>query len=292
MKTKEVCQRTGLTRKTLLLYEAKGLYHPKKVYSGGREYREYTEENVRELRDIATLRRAWFTMEEIRQMQEEPETVGDIFERYYAWLLAQREELEALLRAAEDLRRSGDVSRERLVERLSRPAEQMPLPPSDIHPHFRYLDEMEERPPCVQAQTNFAEDGGNAGFWQLSMERRGGIRPVSYDDIFRGMGFADYKIERENGTVASRIDRDPKWLRIVKGFFMGLFGVSLFMLILNWFCSPEMQLKFGFYWFGVWGGLCIGGGLIRGGLEFITWRKQHRSWQRQDREKPRPDIRG
>lgn len=42
MKLKEVCESTGLTRKTIRLYEEKGLLVPHKEYRNGREYREYT----------------------------------------------------------------------------------------------------------------------------------------------------------------------------------------------------------------------------------------------------------
>ena len=106
MKTKAACDATGLTRKSLLLYEEKGLIAPEKRWSNGREYREYSEEIIRELRQIAVLRKAWFTMDEIRRMKERPEEMPEIFGAYYQWLLAQREELEELLKAAEDLRRT------------------------------------------------------------------------------------------------------------------------------------------------------------------------------------------
>ena len=187
MKTKAACDATGLTRKSLLLYEEKGLITPEKRWSNGREYREYSEENIRELRQIAVLRKAWFTMDEIRRMKERPEETPEIFGAYYQWLLAQREELEELLKAAEDLRRTGVTDMAQLAQRLEQPARSLPLPPADVHPRFRYLDELEERPPRVQIQTNLEEDGGNMGYWHLAMERKGGIKPVSYDDIFRGL---------------------------------------------------------------------------------------------------------
>ena len=292
MKTKAACDATGLTRKSLLLYEEKGLITLEKRWSNGREYREYSEENIRELRQIAVLRKAWFTMDEIRRMKERPEETPEIFGAYYQWLLAQREELEELLKAAEDLRRTGVTDMAQLAQRLEQPARALPLPPADVHPRFRYLDELEERPPRVQIQTNLEEDGGNMGYWHLAMERKGGIKPVSYDDMFRGLGFDDYQTELENGTVASKVERDPKWIRILKGTFMGIAAFSGFMIILNWFGSPRMQIEYGGYWPWTWTWICVISGLIRGALEFCTWRKQHRKWQAEDREKSKPNIRG
>ena len=46
MKLKEVCEATGLTRKTIRLYEEKGLLVPQKEARNGREYREYSQEDV------------------------------------------------------------------------------------------------------------------------------------------------------------------------------------------------------------------------------------------------------
>ena len=290
MKTKAVCQATGLTRKALLLYEEKGLLVPEKRWSNGREYREYSEENLQELRQIATLRKAWFTIDEIRRMKDNPEETPGIFQSYYQWLLAQKEELDELLLAAEDLRKTGVDCFEELVQRLEQPVKNLPLPPSDIHPRFRYLDEMEERPPYVQVQTNLAEDGGNAGYWHLAMERKGGIRPVSYDDMFRGIGFDDYKREMENGTVASKVERDPKWMRTVKGIFMGIAGISGFMILLNWFGSPKMQIDNGDYWPWIWTWICLFSGLIRALLELCTWLHQNRKWQALEQAKPRSSL--
>lgn len=44
MTRKEICEATGLSIKTLRLYEEKGLIAPAKTYRNGREYREYTPE--------------------------------------------------------------------------------------------------------------------------------------------------------------------------------------------------------------------------------------------------------
>lgn len=57
MQISEVMKRTGLSRKAIYLYEEKGLLTPGKVPAGElREYREYTEEDVKRLRLIARLR--------------------------------------------------------------------------------------------------------------------------------------------------------------------------------------------------------------------------------------------
>lgn len=144
MKLKEVCSQTGLTRKTIRLYEEKGLLVPRKEYHNGREYREYTEKDIRQLQIIALLRRAWFTMEEIRQMQQDPQSIQDIFPQYRQWLLQQKEQLDELVAVAEMVELKEVETISQLTERMAEAASKLPLPRYDVQPRFRYLDKIEE----------------------------------------------------------------------------------------------------------------------------------------------------
>lgn len=69
MTIKEAAAQTGLTEKTIRYYEAQGLIHPAMEEKNGRNFRTYTEKEVRELCNIAVLRKMRFTIEEIRQLQ-------------------------------------------------------------------------------------------------------------------------------------------------------------------------------------------------------------------------------
>ena len=86
MTRKDVCKATGLTVKTLRLYEEKGLITPERQYRNGREYRIYTPQLVEALQKIVLLRKALFTMDEIRTMQRSPDAIPKIFETYRQWL--------------------------------------------------------------------------------------------------------------------------------------------------------------------------------------------------------------
>ena len=143
MKLKEVCTRTGLSRKTIRLYEEKGLLVPQKEIRNGREYREYTEIDLQKLQIIALLRRAWFTMDEIKQMQMDPETIEDVFLRYRQWLRNQKKDLEMLIRVAETVEIEQVENIVQLTERMAEAAK-LPLPKYDVMPHFLYLDKLEE----------------------------------------------------------------------------------------------------------------------------------------------------
>ena len=159
MKLKEVCEATGLSRKTIRLYEEKGLLVPQMEHRNGRDYREYSPEDVKRLQEIATLRRAWFTMDEIARMQQNPETIGEIFPQYLQWLEKQKTTLESLLKAAKDVDPSKIQSVSELSEKM-REAETMPLPAADIEPKFQYLDALEQRPEKVEPDWQEPLPGG------------------------------------------------------------------------------------------------------------------------------------
>ena len=100
MKMKDVIQKTGLTRKTVLYYEEQGLLTSEKTPMNGREYREYTDDHIQLLLDIAALRKAGFSIEEIRTMQHADSEVRPIFLTYRQRLAVQKESLEQLLQTA------------------------------------------------------------------------------------------------------------------------------------------------------------------------------------------------
>ena len=144
MKLKEVCTETGLTRKTIRLYEEKGLLVPTKEYRNGREYREYTVADIHRLKIIAMLRRAWFTMEEIKRMLEDPDAIQDIFPQYVEWLKQQKQELDGLLAVASAIELEAIDNIDTLTAQMSQAASNLPLPRWDVNPRFKYLDEIEE----------------------------------------------------------------------------------------------------------------------------------------------------
>ena len=65
MKIKQVCALSGLTARAVRFYCERGLIHPTSYELNGRNYYEYSQEDVRTLRRVGTLRRAEFSLEEI-----------------------------------------------------------------------------------------------------------------------------------------------------------------------------------------------------------------------------------
>ncbi len=79
MKIKEVSEKTNLTEKAIRLYIENGLVTPSfnETYTGRRNV-EFSEENVEALKCISILRKAGFSIGEIKLMQSEPEKSKDI----------------------------------------------------------------------------------------------------------------------------------------------------------------------------------------------------------------------
>ena len=77
MKMKEVMKATGLQENTIRFYETKELISPEKERRNGRTYHEYSTEDVQALKQIVVLRKARFTLDEIRIMQTSPERIEE-----------------------------------------------------------------------------------------------------------------------------------------------------------------------------------------------------------------------
>ena len=143
MKIKAVSDRTGLSRKTIRFYESRNLFQPEKTMVNGKEFRDYSEENIQTLLKIATLRRARFTVEEIHRMLEAPEETSEIFHDYRERLRDEAQELLNVLAVADAIREEELTSPDELAARMEPVTAELPLPTVDVHPRFRYLDELE-----------------------------------------------------------------------------------------------------------------------------------------------------
>jgi DNA-binding transcriptional MerR regulator len=218
MKLKEVCTETGLSRKTIRLYEEKGLLVPQKEYRNGREYREYSREDVEKLKRIALLRKAMFTMEEIHRMQEEPEAIQEIFPQYRQWLRQQKQTLEELISAAEQVKVQEVENIEELAACMGA-AERLPLPQWDCQPHFRYLDEIEEvrtmkKEQTVQQWTNplgqgVADNRAYRQFVANSSKTKDDDLAVAFGQLHEAVD----DVQQGNHGPVEREYKGPRWLK-------------------------------------------------------------------------------
>lgn len=94
MKINEVEQQAGITKRNIRFYEQQGLLSPKRNMENG--YREYTEEEVDELKKIKLLRKLSLPIEEIRRIQNGELLLEDALQRQIIVLDREKSNLEEM----------------------------------------------------------------------------------------------------------------------------------------------------------------------------------------------------
>lgn len=101
MKINEIAEQTGLSRRAVKYYEEKGLLHVVRDANG---YRNYSDENLRLLKEISVYRKLGIDISDIRKLLDKTEEglLKKIYEEKKASLHMEQKELEALQRFMED----------------------------------------------------------------------------------------------------------------------------------------------------------------------------------------------
>ncbi|MHA7965746.1 MerR family transcriptional regulator [Paenibacillus sp. CAU 1782] len=136
MKIKEVCKRTGLTERTIRYYVEEGLVKPETSLKGSREYREYNEQDLAELETVAGLRKLFFTIDEIKDMNNNPERIEAVLEAYKLKLASDARSKAAIVEALNQLGTNRLQSASDVAQKLRRLSDGLSLPQRDINPNF------------------------------------------------------------------------------------------------------------------------------------------------------------
>lgn len=96
MKINEVEQQVDISKKNIRFYEQQGLLSPKRNLENG--YRDYSKEDVLELKKIKMLRKLSLPLEEIRRIQRGDLTLSDALQRQVILLERERSSLEETTR--------------------------------------------------------------------------------------------------------------------------------------------------------------------------------------------------
>lgn len=80
MQIKEAAARSALTERAVRLYEERGLISPHIENKNGRDFRDYSDHDLERLKIISALRRALFTIDEIKTMLDDPSKIPEITE--------------------------------------------------------------------------------------------------------------------------------------------------------------------------------------------------------------------
>lgn len=147
MKIKEVCERTGLTRRAVRFYEEKGLISPGLESKEHSDYRDYSEEDLRRLQLIARLRTLQLPVSEVAAVLETPEKAGDLLERHARRLEEESREKSLAASYLKELDLRGADNLSELSGRLGQADHSLQLPMPDIRPDFGRMDDLtaEER---------------------------------------------------------------------------------------------------------------------------------------------------
>ena len=132
MKMKEVLSQTGLTDRAVRLYVAQELVFPSgTVNYNGRRCLDFSEQDVRRLCHIAQLRRADFSIAEIRQMLSDASSIPSVLRAYI-----EREETDVrhkseILQTLRTLPQTGGLTVEDVCAHLA-DASECPVPETDL----------------------------------------------------------------------------------------------------------------------------------------------------------------
>lgn len=108
MTIKEVEKRTGLTRSNIRFYEKERLLQPSRNDKNG--YRDYSEQDVEDIKKIAYLRTLDISVEDIRYIIAEKVSLMEVIEKQNEMLQKQLEGLSKAKIMCERMLESGDVS--------------------------------------------------------------------------------------------------------------------------------------------------------------------------------------
>ena len=128
MKMKEVCAQTGLTERAVRFYVQEKLVVPLAQRRGGRTWLDFSPADVDRLKAISTLRKAGFTLEEIRSM------IADFSKNASGAAFALRQRLQAAIDAYDKLRFTDTAQASGLEDYaalLEREVKGRPIPESD-----------------------------------------------------------------------------------------------------------------------------------------------------------------
>lgn len=143
MRIKEVCERTGLTRRAVRFYAEKGLITPGIDPKEHNDYRDYSEEDVKRLQLIAGLRGLRIPVEDISAILRDPERSGEIFSRHRAALDEERAELTDILEIL--AKTPGADSLAILTDRLERAKKGIVIDPEPDFAQFEALTDEERQ---------------------------------------------------------------------------------------------------------------------------------------------------
>lgn len=133
MKMKEVNEKTGLTDRAVRLYIDEGLAVPniEESYSG-RKSIDFSESDVERLKNVALLRKAGFSIADIKSMVDDNSTTKDIIEKFIEQTESNIAHETEIVEKLKGISFDEDVTLEKICNSLSETVEEKEVPSEDI----------------------------------------------------------------------------------------------------------------------------------------------------------------
>lgn len=136
MKIKEVCEKTDLTERAVRLYIENGLVAPSvnESYSGRRNI-DFSADDVSRLKSISVLRKAGFSISQIKLMQTEPEKSKEVLREFIDMTNERIETDKEIVASLTPLLTLENLKPEQISQSLEKPVvEEKILPTEDSEP--------------------------------------------------------------------------------------------------------------------------------------------------------------
>lgn len=140
MRMKDVLAKTGLSDRAVRLYIESGLLSPRQECSyAGRKSITFSEEDVEVLEEIATLRRAGFSLADIRKMQQDPACAGEVLDGHRNALTEEIEQKQEILQKLSAISADAPLTCRTIADGIRASASSQTIPKEDFYMSFGEL---------------------------------------------------------------------------------------------------------------------------------------------------------
>ncbi len=138
MKIKEVIEKTELTDRAIRLYMENGLIDPfcKEAYNG-RKNIDFSEQDVEQLKNIALLRKAGFSIAEIKELQYGGESAKSTFDEFINKIEKDIERNTQIFQKLKILKNEEEISIENICNTISSSVTDKKVPNEDLKPDLK-----------------------------------------------------------------------------------------------------------------------------------------------------------
>lgn len=141
MNIKEVEEKSGLTRANIRFYEKEGLIVPERKENG---YRDYSEENLEELKRIRLFRELEVPIDKIKELQNSPEALEQIMDQHIVRMEQQMKHLQDAIAVCKDIQMTGisyhRINVEQYLEKLRHLERNLQSTTTEISTSYQYTD--------------------------------------------------------------------------------------------------------------------------------------------------------